>query len=158
MTSSKDCMCEAINISRQKMNENQGGPFGAVIVREGEIVGRGWNKVTSTNDPTAHAEISAIRDACSVLKTFDLSGCEIYTTCEPCPMCLGAIYWARISKIWYANTANDANVVAGFDDEDFYKEFTKPMMKRKIPSEQIARLEAISVFEEWKEKEDKVEY
>lgn len=151
-------MCEAIDISRQKMNENQGGPFGAVIAREGEIVGRGWNKVTSTNDPTAHAEISAIRDACTLLNTFDLSGCEIYTSCEPCPMCLGAIYWARISKIWYANTANDAKVVAGFDDEDFYKEFTKSLSDRKIPSEQIAREEALSVFEEWKSKSDKICY
>ena len=151
-------MGEAIDISRQKMNENKGGPFGAVIVQNEKIVGRGWNKVTSTNDPTAHAEISAIRDACSFLKTFDLSGCEIYTSCEPCPMCLGAIYWAQISKIWYANTANDAAVVAGFDDEDFYKEFAKSMNERKIPSEQIAREEAISVFEEWKKKEDKIKY
>lgn len=151
-------MEKAIDISRQKMNEKQGGPFGAVIVKKGEIVGRGWNKVTSANDPTAHAEISAIRDACSQLKTFDLSGCEIYTSCEPCPMCLGAIYWARISKIWYANTAHDAAFVAGFDDEDFYQEFTKSMTERKIPSAQIEREKAIKVFEEWREKENKIRY
>lgn len=154
----KQFMEEAIDISRQKMNENKGGPFGAVIVQKGIVVGRGWNKVTSENDPTAHAEISAIRDACAQLKTFDLSGCEIYTSCEPCPMCLGAIYWARISKIWYANTAHDANAVAGFDDEDFYQEFTKSMTERNIPSAQIEREKAIQVFEEWREKEDKVNY
>lgn len=158
MCDSKKFMGEAIDISRQKMNENKGGPFGAVIVQKGVVVGRGWNKVSSENDPTAHAEIFAIRDACSVLKTFDLSGCEIYTSCEPCPMCLGAIYWARISKIWYANTAHDAAVVAGFDDEDFYQEFTKSMTERKIPSTQIEREVAIRVFEEWSEKEDRVKY
>jgi tRNA(Arg) A34 adenosine deaminase TadA len=158
MCDSKNFMEKAIDISRQKMNENKGGPFGAVIVQKGMVVGRGWNKVTSTNDPTAHAEISAIRDACVQLKTFNLSGCEMYTSCEPCPMCLGAIYWARISKIWYANTAQDAAIVAGFDDEDFYQEFSKSTTERRIPSVQIEREKAIKVFEEWREKENKIRY
>ncbi len=151
-------MHEAIDLSRQKMNENAGGPFGAVIVKNGEIVGKGWNNVTSHNDPTAHAEISAIRDACQNLNTFDLTDCEIFTSCEPCPMCFGAIQWARIGKIWYANTAQDANDVAGFDDDNFYAEFQKPITERTIPFEQIGQEEAIKVFEEWRDKTDKIEY
>jgi guanine deaminase len=111
MSSPQEFMSEAVRLSLENMQKNAGGPFGAVIVKDGEIVGRGRNKVTSTNDPTAHAEVSAIRDACTNLKTFDLSGCEIYTSCEPCPMCYGAISRARIQKIWYANTGKDAAVI-----------------------------------------------
>jgi len=151
-------MRAAVELSREKMNENAGGPFGAVIVQNEKIVGRGWNAVSSKNDPTAHAEISAIRDACQNLKTFDLSGCEIFTSCEPCPMCLGAILWARISKIFYANTARDAAEIAGFDDENFYAEFQKSPADRRIPSQQIGRDAAIEVFREWHKKYDKIEY
>ena len=151
-------MQEAINLSREKMNEGAGGPFGAVVVKDGKIIGRGWNMVTSKNDPTAHAEVSAIRDACKNLDTFDLTGCELYTSCEPCPMCFGAIQWARIAKVLYANTAEDADKVAGFDDENFYQEFKKDPADRKITFEQIGREEAIKVFEEWRDKVDKIEY
>ncbi len=155
---SSELMTKVIDLSREKMNTNEGGPFGAFIVKDGEIVGKGWNKVTSQNDPTAHAEISAIRDACKNLETFDLTGCEIYTSCEPCPMCFGAIQWARIAKIIYANTAQDANDVAGFDDKNFYEEFKKNITDRTIPFQQIGRDEAIKVFEEWRDKPDKTEY
>jgi len=151
-------MQSAIDLSREKMNANHGGPFGAVVVKDDEIIGYGWNKVTSENDPTAHAEVSAIRDACAKLKTFDLTGCEIYTSCEPCPMCLGAIQWARIGEVIYANTAEDADKIAGFDDENFYDEFKKDPADRKIPFKQMNRDEAIKVFEEWRDKTDKIEY
>lgn len=150
-------MCAAIELSQKKMHAGAGGPFGALIVKGGEIVSEGWNKVTSTNDPTAHAEIVAIRSACKTLKTFDLSGCEIYTSCMPCPMCLSAIYWARIKKIYYANTAKDAGRI-GFDDDFLYKELRLAEKNRSIKTEQLMRNKALQIFKEWEEKEDKVMY
>src|SRR5271156_6297300 len=150
-------MREAIRLSRKKMRRNEGGPFGAVIVRNGKIVGRGWNRVTSTNDPTAHAEISAIRDACKKLKTFRLDDCELYTSCEPCPMCLAAIYWSRCKKVYYANTRKDAAKIK-FDDDLIYREVSTPIARRKIPMKQLLRAEALKVFKEWKNKTDKVRY
>jgi tRNA(Arg) A34 adenosine deaminase TadA len=150
-------MRAAILLSREKMRENQGGPFGAVVVCEGKIVGRGWNRVTSANDPTAHAEVTAIRDACKKLKTFELKGCELYTSCEPCPMCLAAIYWARLRKIYYANTRKDAAAIA-FDDAFLYREVALPVSRRKIPMMQLLRKEALEVFVEWGKKADKIPY
>lgn len=150
-------MREAIRLSLAKMRANHGGPFGAVVVRRGRIVGRGWNQVTSTNDPTAHAEMVAIRDACRRLKTFILEGCDLYTSCEPCPMCLSAIYWARLDKIYYANTREDAAEL-NFDDEFLYNEIGKPSEHRKIPMTQILRDEAYVVFKEWILKENKIHY
>ena len=157
MTDKKKLMEEAIKCSLFGMNNNAGGPFGAVIVKDGEIIAKGWNKVTSTNDPTAHAEVTAIREACKVLNTFDLNGCELYTSCEPCPMCLSAIYWARIDKIYYANTRKDAADI-NFDDDFIYNEIPLSIEDRKIPMEQLGREEAIKVFEEWTKKIDKTEY
>src|SRR5579871_4034442 len=124
-------MRAAIRLSHVKMQANCGGPFGAVVVRKGKIVGRGWNQVTSTNDPTAHAEVGAIRDACKRLKTFQLADCELYTSCEPCPMCLSAMYWARLKRVYYANTRKDAANI-GFDDDFIYKEIPLPIDKRKL--------------------------
>ncbi len=148
---------EAIELSRQGMLNNQGGPFGCIVVKGDEIVGKGNNRVTSTNDPTAHAEVVAIRDACKNLGTFQLSDCEIYTSCEPCPMCMGAIYWARPEKVYYANTRSDAAAI-GFDDSLIYDELVLPLDQRKIALECIGRDEAKKVFEEWNQKADKVEY
>ena len=153
----KDFMNKAIERSSYGMNNNFGGPFGAVIVKNGEIIAEGFNNVTSSNDPTAHAEITAIRNACKKLNTFDLSGCELYTSCEPCPMCLSAIYWARIDKIYYANTKEDAAEI-NFDDDFIYQEFKKERGNRTIPVEQIGREEAIKVFKDWSKKQDKIEY
>jgi len=150
-------MRAAIRLARDKMRHNHGGPFGAVIVRRGKIVGRGWNRVTSTNDPTAHAEVMAIREACRRLKAFRLDDCELYTSCEPCPMCLAAIYWARIGKIFYAGTRRDASV-AGFDDDLIYREVARPISRRKIPMKQVQRTDARKVFAEWKTKPDKIRY
>jgi guanine deaminase len=150
-------MREAIRISRQKMNANCGGPFGAVVVRGGKIVGRGWNQVTSGNDPTAHAEVSDIREACRRLKTFKLDDCELYTSCEPCPMCLAAIYWARIRKVYYGNTRHDAAKIE-FDDEFLYREVAAPIHRRKIPMTPLLRKEALKVFGEWADKTDKIPY
>jgi guanine deaminase len=150
-------MREAIRISMAKMRENCGGPFGAVVVRNGKIVGRGWNQVTSTNDPTAHAEVTAIRDACKRLKTFQLDDCELYTSCEPCPMCLSAIYWARFKQVFYGNTRKDAARI-DFDDDFIYLEVSRPISKRKIPMKPLLRSEALAVFREWKMKPDKVRY
>lgn len=150
-------MRKAIELSRNGITTNEGGPFGCVVVKGEEIVGVGWNKVTSTNDPTAHAEVVAIRDACTKLGSFQLTGCEIYTSCEPCPMCMGAIYWARPDKVYYANTREDA-AAAGFDDSLIYEELTAPMDARKIPMICLHEPEAWKVFEEWKEKEDKTSY
>ncbi len=158
MNISEKIMNEAIDLSREKMEANEGGPFAALVVKDGKIVGIGWNQVTSTNDPTAHAEVVAIRDACKNLETFNLSDCELFTSCEPCPMCLGAIQWARISRVLYANTARDAKEIAGFDDEAFYEEFRKDPQNRKIKFEQIGRDKAIKVFEKWRDKSDKIEY
>ena len=150
-------MREAIRISITKMRANCGGPFGAVVVRAGKIVGRGWNQVTSTNDPTAHAEVTAIRDACRRLKTFQLDDCELYTSCEPCPMCLSAIYWARFRKVYFGNTRRDAARI-GFDDEFIYREVAAPVARRKIPMSQLLRGEAQPAFKEWTAKTDKVRY
>ena len=150
-------MRAAIRLSLSKMRTNCGGPFGAVVVRNGKIVGRGWNQVTSTNDPTAHAEVTAIRDACKKLKTFQLDDCELYTSCEPCPMCLSAIYWARFKKVYYANTRKDAAKI-DFDDDLIYREVPKPISKRLIPMKQLLHGEALAVFSEWKSKTDRVRY
>ncbi|HEX3889635.1 MAG TPA: nucleoside deaminase [Verrucomicrobiae bacterium] len=150
-------MREAIRLSLTKMRGNCGGPFGAVVVRRGKIIGRGWNRVTSANDPTAHAEISAIREACKKLKTFRLDDCELYASCEPCPMCLAAIYWARFKKVFYANTRRDAARI-GFDDDLIYREVSIPIARRKIPMKQLLRGEALTAFKKWKIKPDKVSY
>jgi guanine deaminase len=150
-------MRAAIRLSREKMRCGEGGPFGAVVVRRDKIVGRGWNRVTSTNDPTAHAEVTAIRDACSRLKTFRLDDCEIYASCEPCPMCLAAIYWARIGKIFFAGARCDAATI-GFDDDLIYREMARPVSRRKIPTRQLLCGEALKVFKEWRDKPDKVRY
>jgi guanine deaminase len=147
----------AIDLSEYNVNEGQGGPFGAVIVKDGMVVARSANKVVPTNDPTAHAEVSAIRLACQELGTYNLEGCEIYTSCEPCPMCLGAIYWARIDKIYYANTKADAAAI-GFDDNFIYQEIDLPMEKRKLPHTQLMRDEALSAFKLWSESESKTDY
>lgn len=152
-----DFLREAIRLSLEKMENNEGGPFGAVIVRNGEIVGRGWNRVTSTNDPTAHAEVVAIRDACSRLKTFSLAGCEIYSSCEPCPLCLAAIYWSRLDRIYYAATCDDA-AAAGFDDRNFYRELSKPAGDRSIPMVQALSDEARASLKAWVLKEDRTRY
>jgi tRNA(Arg) A34 adenosine deaminase TadA len=150
-------MREAIRLSRAKMRAGQGGPFGAVVVRGGKIIARGWNSVTSANDPTAHAEVMAIREACRRLKTFQLEDCELYTSCEPCPMCLSAIYWARLRKVYYANTRRDAAKI-DFDDELIYREVAKPVSRRLIPMKQLLRTEAAGVFAEWQAKPDKMRY
>ena len=150
-------MLEAIKLGKEGMQNNEGGPFGCVIVKDDVIVGRGSNKVISTNDPTAHAEVTASRDACNNLQTFQLEGCEIYTSCEPCPMCLGAIYWARPSKIYYGNTRQDAADI-GFDDSLIYHEITLPFQQRKIAIECLGRNEAIKMFEEWSSKNNKTLY
>jgi len=152
-----DFLREAIRLSFEKMQANEGGPFGAVIVQDGQIIGRGWNRVTSTNDPTAHAEVVAIRDACSQIKSFSLAGCEIYTSCEPCPLCLAAIYWSRLAGIYYAATCDDAAAI-GFDDANFYKELSLPIEKRSIPMVQSLRDEANVAFRAWMHKEDKNKY
>lgn len=152
----EEFMREAIELSIKNVDTN-GGPFGAVIVKDGEIIARGKNKVTSNNDPTAHAEVNAIREAAAKLGTFDLKGCEIYSSCEPCPMCLGAIYWARLDKLYYANTKQDAKEI-DFDDSFIYEELELPVEKRKIPTTQILRDEAIVAFNKWKDKADKLEY
>ncbi len=150
-------MRAAIRLALEKMRRGDGGPFGAVVVWRGKIVGRGWNRVTSTNDPTAHAEITAIREACRRLKTFRLDDCEIYASCEPCPMCLAAIYWARIGKIFYAGARRDA-AAAGFDDDLIGREMARPVSRRKIPTRQFLRGEALKVFKEWRDKPDKIRY
>lgn len=150
-------MMRAIELARNGMESNAGGPFGCVVVKNGEIVGEGNNQVTSTNDPTAHAEVVAIRNACSNLGTFQLDGCTIYTSCEPCPMCLGAIYWSRPAAIFFAATQVDA-AAAGFDDEHFYRELEKPNAERQLPMVSLLREEAQKVFTEWTEKTDKTEY
>lgn len=150
-------MREAIRLSRRKMRADEGGPFGAIVVRGGQIVGRGWNRVTATNDPTAHAEMTAIRDACRKLERFYLEDCELYTSCEPCPMCLGAIYWARLKRVFYANTQKDA-ARAQFDDRRIYDEIRRPISRRRVPMKRLLREEALKVFDEWAKKGDKVPY
>jgi len=150
-------MREAIALAEGNMTSNQGGPFGAVVVKNGEIIGRGNNQVLGTNDPTAHAEVVAIRDACAHLGHFQLDGCEIYCSCEPCPMCLGAIYWARPDKIYFANTKQDAANI-GFDDQFIYDEIERPIEHRKIFTRQLLRKEALNAFQLWANKSDKTEY
>jgi len=152
----KEYMHEAIKQSLLSV-EKGGGPFGAVIVKNGEIIARGANSVTQTNDPTAHAEVNAIRLAASKLNTYNLEGCEIYTSCEPCPMCLGAIYWAHIDRIYYGNTKKDAKNI-GFDDSFIYEELELPLEKRKVKAVQLEKDEAIKAFKNWELKEDKTEY
>jgi guanine deaminase len=148
---------EAIRLSVEMMRTGRGGPFGAIIVQGNEVIGRGHNQVTASNDPTAHAEVVAIRDACRRLGTFRLDGCDLYTSCEPCPMCLGAIYWARLKRVFFANTRRDATE-AGFDDELIYRELALAPAHRAIPFEQGMREEALSALMEWKSKPDKTLY
>lgn len=150
-------MKETIELSRKNIREGKGGPFAALVVKDDKIIARGTNLVTSTNDPTAHAEIVAIREACRSLGTFQLTDCVLYTSCEPCPMCLGAIYWARPKAVYFANTKGDAASI-GFDDEFLYRELTVPLSGRKIPIEQLLRDEAFDVFKEWEKMENKVRY
>jgi tRNA(Arg) A34 adenosine deaminase TadA len=157
VSENQDFMRRAIEIAAADMRANCGGPFGAVIVKDGRIVAEGANLVTSSNDPTAHAEVVAIRKACHELETFHLSGCEIYASCEPCPMCLAAIYWAHIDRIHYANSRDDAARI-GFDDAFIYDEIPKSPEARRIPMVRVELAEARAVFEEWKNKPDKILY
>ncbi|MFZ0138859.1 MAG: nucleoside deaminase [Candidatus Sulfotelmatobacter sp.] len=150
-------MARAIQLSIDNVRSGRGGPFGAVVVKDGSIIAEGANQVTSTNDPTAHAEMVAIREACRKLAAFDLEGCEIYTSCEPCPMCLGAIYWARLSRVYFANADADASRV-GFDDSLIYRELALPYSQRKIPMIQMMREEALTAFRAWENKTNKIEY
>jgi guanine deaminase len=150
-------MREAIRLAEEGMRDGRGGPFGCVIVRQGEVVGRGQNRVTSTNDPTAHAEVTAIRDACSRLGTFQLADCTLYTSCEPCPMCLSAIYWARIPTVFYGNTRQDAAAI-GFDDDFIYQQVPLPPEKRTVRMVPLLRTEALAGFQAWTAKADKVRY
>ena len=150
-------MLEAIRLSVNNVEEGKGGPFGAVVVKDGKIIAYGVNQVTSTNDPTAHAEVVAIRNACAVLNTFQLDGCDIYTSCEPCPMCLGAIYWARPAKLFYANSKEDATAI-NFDDQFIYEEIAKPIAERKLFTQQILREEALEAFKKWSESSIKKDY
>lgn len=155
--SDEDFMRRAIALSRDMMQEGAGGPFGALVVLEGRIVGEGWNQVTSANDPTAHAEIVAIRAACRTIGGFALTGARIYSSCEPCPMCLAAIYWARIGRVFYANSQADAAAI-GFDDAFLYRELALPPSSRSLPVHRLLAGEAIRVFEEWQAKPDKIPY
>jgi guanine deaminase len=150
-------MARAIELSVENVKAGRGGPFAAVIVKDGKVLAEGTNCVTSTNDPTAHAEIVAIREACKKLGHFELKGCEIYTTCEPCPMCIGAIYWARPARVYFASTAADASR-AGFEDSLIYEELNRPPAARKIPMTQLMREEALVAFRAWEEKPDKISY
>jgi guanine deaminase len=149
-------MARAIQLSLENVAAG-GGPFGAVIVREGKILAEGVNHVTSTNDPTAHAEVVAIRKACAHLGVFTLKDCEIYTSCEPCPMCLGAIYWAHLSQVYFGNLATDASAI-GFDDSFIYREFAQSRPQRSIPMTQVMRDQALAAFTAWKEKPNKIVY
>jgi guanine deaminase len=157
MNTKETFMLEAIDLSFKAMRTGTGCPFGAIIVKEGKIIARGMNKVTANNDPTAHAEVVAIREACQALQKVELRGCEIYTSSEPCPMCLGAIYWAQLDKIYFANSKKDT-AEAGFDDQFLYEELKLNLPDRKVVSEQICRNDALKAFEEWKTKTDKVPY
>ena len=157
MTREERFMEEAISLGRKGMEENAGGPFGCVIVKGDQVIGRGWNRVTSENDPTAHAEVTAIRDACRNLSAFQLEGCEVYTSCEPCPMCMGAIYWARPARVYYACSRQDA-ADAGFDDSMIYEELAAPADKRKIPMSCIAPAQGSKLFDEWIDKSNKTRY
>jgi tRNA(Arg) A34 adenosine deaminase TadA len=150
-------MRRAIALSLENVRSNNGGPFGAVIVKDGQIVGEGANQVLATNDPSAHAEVVAIREACRRLHTFQLTGCEIYTSCEPCPMCMGLIYWSRPERVYYANTAADAANI-GFEDDFIYHELAREPHNRSLKMVQMMRDEALSAFREWDKKPDKVRY
>jgi tRNA(Arg) A34 adenosine deaminase TadA len=150
-------MARAIRLAVDNVRFGRGGPFGCVIVRDGEVISEGVNQVTATNDPTAHAEVLAIRLACQKLRCFELKGCELYTSCEPCPMCLSAIYWARIDKVYFGGLADDA-AQAGFDDSAIYKEIAQPLAQRKTPMIQIMRDEALAAFRAWKENPGKIPY
>src|SRR5436190_8814841 len=150
-------MREAIRLSFETMRSNTGGPFGAVVVKDGKIIARGYNRVLETNDPTAHAEVVAIREACRALNDFQLSGCSIYTSCEPCPMCLAAIYWARPDKVFFGNTKKDAADIE-FDDQFIYDEIERAFPERKIPMIPLLREEALKAFEEWYKKADRKKY
>lgn len=150
-------MARAIELARMGVENDAGGPFGCVVVKDGEIVGEGNNRVTSTNDPTAHAEIIAIREACSRLGSFQLNGCTVYTSCEPCPMCLGALYWARPAQVFYACTRADAANI-GFDDDFIYQELEKANDQREMALMNLMRSEALEVFNNWAAKPDKIEY
>jgi guanine deaminase len=150
-------MARAIELSIENVRSGRGGPFGTVIVKGRQVIAEGTNRVTTTNDPTAHAEIVAIRAACRQLGTFDLKGCEIYASCEPCPMCLGAIYWARLARVYFAGLASDASS-AGFDDSFIYRQIARPYSDRKIPMIQMMREEALQAFRAWAAKPDKIVY
>ena len=153
----KNFMKRAIQLSEENMHENSGGPFGTVIVKDRKIISEGFNQVTSLNDPTAHAEIVAIRIACQNLNVFHLTGAEIYCSCEPCPMCLAAIYWVQLDRIYYANTREDAQQI-GFDDNTIYEELTKNKNQRRIPTIQILSKEGKQAFHTWEKKVDKIPY
>ncbi|UXX78437.1 nucleoside deaminase [Reichenbachiella carrageenanivorans] len=153
----KEYMQEAIRLSIQNVTAHTGGPFGAVIVKDGEIIARGTNLVTANNDPTAHAEVVAIRAACTFLGSYHLEGCEVYTSCEPCPMCLAAIYWARPAAVYYANAKEDAAAIQ-FDDQFIYEELSRPLAKRKLFTRQMMREEALEAFQIWEASTDKKEY
>lgn len=159
MTESEEIkfMQEAIKLSVTNVEEGKGGPFGAIVVKDGKIIARGANSVTATNDPTAHAEVVAIRNACNTLQTFQLDGCDIYTSCEPCPMCLGAIYWARPARLFYANSKEDAAAIQ-FDDKFIYEEIAKPIAERKLFTKQLLRSEALEAFVKWSESTLKTDY
>lgn len=157
MQSDPTLMQQAIHLATENVQSSRGGPFGAVIVREGEVVATGVNLVTANNDPTAHAEVTAIRNACAALATFQLDGCQIYTSCEPCPMCLAAIYWARIDAIFYGNTAQDA-ADAGFSDAFLYEEIRRPVPERSVPMRPILQKEARTSFEAWKKSSSRIDY
>jgi len=150
-------MREAIQLSVKNVSSGKGGPFGAIVVKDRKIIARGTNQVTTLNDPTAHAEVMAIRKACKKLETFQLDDCEIYTSCEPCPMCLGAIYWARPKKVFFANSKEDAADI-NFDDQFIYEEISKPISERKLFTKQILRDEALEAFEAWAKSEIKIKY
>ena len=150
-------MREAIRLSIEKMQAGFGGPFGAVVVKDGQIIARGFNQVTATRDPTCHAEVDAIRKACQALGTFRLDGCDLYSSCEPCPMCLGAIYWARPARVFYGNTKADAAAV-GFDDQFIYDEIEKPLAERRLPMHQLLRDEALAGFRAWEQHGNKTPY
>ena len=156
MENNKKFMLRAIQLSIESI-QNNGGPFGCVIVKQNKIISEGFNKVTSTNDPTAHGEIVAIREACKKLNTFNLEGCDLYSSCEPCPMCLSAIYWSHVDNIFYANTRMDAADI-DFDDSLIYSEIGKDIDKRKIKMKQMNRDEALEAFKIWQNKEDKIKY
>jgi guanine deaminase len=154
---SEQFMRRAITLALENVRTGNGGPFAAIVVKDGRVIAEGTNRVTSSNDPTAHAEIVAIREACRVLNDFQLTGCDLYTTCEPCPMCLGAIYWARPARIFYAGTAADA-AAAGFDDAFIYDELKLPPSSRRIPTAQILREESLAIFAAWQKQENKKRY